>query len=43
MNINWGLFPLNEISERDPEKRKKMVARANRQFNHWMALFGSTL
>jgi len=40
MNINWGLVPLNEISERDKEKKSKMVARAERQFMHWMAMFG---
>ena len=40
MNINWGLVPLNEINERDKEKRTKMVARADRQIGHWLALFG---
>ncbi len=40
MNINWGLVPLREINERDKEKRPKMVARAERQFGHWLALFG---
>lgn len=40
MNINWGLVPLNEINERDKEKRTKMVSRAKRQFGHWLALFG---
>jgi methylenetetrahydrofolate--tRNA-(uracil-5-)-methyltransferase len=40
MNINWGLVPLNEISERDSEKKKKMSVRAERQLGHWLALFG---
>jgi methylenetetrahydrofolate--tRNA-(uracil-5-)-methyltransferase len=40
MNINWGLVPLNEINERDKQKKEKMVARAERQFKHWMAMFG---
>jgi len=39
MNINWGLVPLNDIGERDKEKKKKLVERGTRQFNHWMALF----
>ncbi len=38
-NINWGLVPLNEINERDKEKRPKMLARAQRQFGHWLAMF----
>lgn len=40
MNINWGLVPLNEINERDAEKKPKLVSRAKRQFGHWLALFG---
>ncbi|MBS1983972.1 MAG: methylenetetrahydrofolate--tRNA-(uracil(54)-C(5))-methyltransferase (FADH(2)-oxidizing) TrmFO [Bdellovibrionales bacterium] len=40
MNINWGLVPLNEINERDKAKKTKMVARAKRHFEHWLALFG---
>jgi methylenetetrahydrofolate--tRNA-(uracil-5-)-methyltransferase len=39
MNINWGLVPLNGIGERDKEKKKKLVERGTRQFDHWMALF----
>ena len=39
MNINWGLVPLKEINERDKEKKTKMVARAQRHFGHWLALF----
>jgi len=40
MNINWGLVPLNDIAERDKDKRNKLVQRAHRQFSHWAALFG---
>ena len=40
MNINWGVIPLNEINERDKEKKIKMVQRAQRQLGHWLALFG---
>ena len=40
MNINWGLVPLSGIDERDKEKKQKMTARAERQFTHWLALFG---
>jgi methylenetetrahydrofolate--tRNA-(uracil-5-)-methyltransferase len=40
MNINWGLVPLSGIDERDKEKKQKMTARAERQFSHWLALFG---
>jgi methylenetetrahydrofolate--tRNA-(uracil-5-)-methyltransferase len=43
MNINWGLVPLLEISEKDPQKRAKMTARAMRQLSHWMALFGEQI
>lgn len=39
MNINWGLVPLNGIEERDKEKKKKLVERGHRQFQHWLALF----
>ncbi len=39
MNINWGLVPLNEINERDKEKKQKLLTRARRHFKHWMALF----
>lgn len=39
MNINWGLFPLLEINERDPEKKQKLTQRARRNFSHWAALF----
>ena len=35
-NINWGLVPLNNINERDKEKKKKLVERAQRQFNQWL-------
>lgn len=38
MNINWGLVPLSGIDERDKQKKEKLVARAKRQLNHWMAL-----
>lgn len=40
MNINWGLIPLNEINERDKEKRQKLHQRARRNFKHWHSLFG---
>ena len=40
MNINWGLVPLNEIHERDQNKKSKLVARGRRNFTHWLALFG---
>ncbi len=40
MNINWGLVPLNGIAERDKQKKEKLVARADRQFGHWLSLFG---
>lgn len=39
MNINWGLVPLDGIGERDKDKKKKLVERAERQFGHWLALF----
>jgi methylenetetrahydrofolate--tRNA-(uracil-5-)-methyltransferase len=39
-NINWGLVPLKDINERDKQKKEKLIARAERQFNHWTALFG---
>jgi methylenetetrahydrofolate--tRNA-(uracil-5-)-methyltransferase len=39
LNMNWGLVPLNEINERDSEKKTKLVNRAERQFKHWLALF----
>ncbi len=38
MNINWGLVPLNEINERDKEKKPKLVERGKRNFIHWKAL-----
>ena len=38
MNINWGLVPLNEINERDKEKKPKLVERGKRNFSHWKAL-----
>jgi methylenetetrahydrofolate--tRNA-(uracil-5-)-methyltransferase len=40
MNINWGLVPLNGIEERDKQKKEKLLARAERQFGHWMSMFG---
>lgn len=40
MNINWGLVPLIDINERDSQKKEKMVARAERQFTHWISMFG---
>lgn len=40
MNMNWGLVPLNEINERDKEKKTKLTARGRRQFGHWLALSG---
>jgi methylenetetrahydrofolate--tRNA-(uracil-5-)-methyltransferase len=40
MNINWGLIPLLDVSEKDPQKRSKLTSRAMRQLSHWMALFG---
>jgi methylenetetrahydrofolate--tRNA-(uracil-5-)-methyltransferase len=42
MNMNWGLVPLNGIDERDKEKKKKLVARAQRQLGHWLAMFGES-
>jgi len=42
MNINWGLIPLSGIEERDKQKKSKMWARAERQFSHWLALFGES-
>lgn len=40
MNVNWGLVPLNGINERDKEKKAKLKARAEKDFGHWLALFG---
>jgi len=40
MNVNWGLVPLNGINERDKEKKQKLKVRAEKDFAHWMALFG---
>ncbi len=40
MNVNWGLVPLNGIGERDKDKKQKLKARAEKDFAHWMALFG---
>jgi len=38
MNINWGLFPLDGIGERDKEKKPKLKERAERNFKNWSAL-----
>jgi len=40
MNIHWGLVPLLGIGERDADKKRKLVTRAQRNFDHWLALLG---